>query len=72
MCCIPYNSYTAFSEEGGKDFKLLLGNTRNESMSVLCAFTYVSLVMYADHKTTKISQFNQLTLTFQTMKLTGQ
>ena len=71
MCCIPSNSYTAFGEEV-KDFRLLLGNTRNESVSVLCAFTYISLDMYADHKTTKISQFNQVTLTFQTIKITGQ
>jgi len=72
MCCILFNSHTVFSEEEEKDFKLLSGNTGCESVSVLCVFTYISMAMYADHRTTKTSQFDQVTLTFQTMNATGQ
>lgn len=43
--------------EDGKDFKLFLGNAINEIVARLCAFTCISLAMYAEHKTTKISQF---------------
>lgn len=60
MCCILSNSYTVFGEEEeeeGKDFKLFLGNAINESVARLCTFTCISLAMDAEHKTTKISQF---------------
>lgn len=52
---LHFNSHKA-SGEKEKDFKPLLSNPTNESVSALRIFTYISLSMHANHKTTEISQ----------------